>query len=104
MINLNSVNEPSKHIQDRARHMWAVRYDIGQHTISYRVTPWGKKHAHLTKDRRIVLFDLKRRTADCLSMETGEVCEANSYGRLCSHVYKAAQVMESANKRLGRAA
>jgi hypothetical protein len=76
--------------------MWATRYDAGSHTLSYKVVPFGTEFEHKSKDRRLVLFDLKRRIAECLSLETGEVCEANSFGRLCSHVYRAHQVMERA--------
>jgi hypothetical protein len=95
MINLSDIHFPSDHIKNRAARMWANKYDSGNHTISYRVTPHGKEFDHKTKDRRLVLFDLRRRVAECLSLETGEVCEANRYGDLCSHVYRAYQVMES---------
>ena len=84
--------------------MWATKYDSGAHTLSYRVVPHGKEFEHKSKDRRIVLFDLKRGTADCLSLETGETCEANRFGNLCSHVYAASRSMEAANKRRGKAA
>lgn len=99
MINLNSISEPSAHIQDRASRMWATRYDTGEHTVIYRVVPFGRKFEHQTKDRRLVVFDVKRATADCLSLETGEVCEANNYGRLCSHVYRAYCVMNRSSER-----
>lgn len=79
--------------------MWATVYDRGQHTVSYKVVPFGAAFEHKAKDRRIVLFDLKRGTADCLSFETGEICEANNYGRLCSHVFAAHRSIEAANKR-----
>jgi hypothetical protein len=99
MINLSDIAMPSEHIKARSRAMWATRYDIGAHTISYRVVPFGRKFEHQQKDRRLVLFDLRRGIAECLSLETGELCEANSFGRLCSHVFRAHQVMEAANKR-----
>lgn len=98
MITLSDIAYPSDHIVARARAMWATKYDSGEHTVTYKVVPFGKKFGHLQKDRRLVLFDLKRRTADCLSLETGELCEANSFGKLCSHVYRAFQVMEKGNK------
>lgn len=98
MIKLTSIDEPSAHVKDRARAMWATRYDRGEFTISYKVVPFGKKYEHKTKDRRLVLFDLKRGVAECLSLETGEVCEANSFGKLCGHVYRAYCVMEAHNK------
>lgn len=91
MLNLTNNTEPSLHIRDRASRMWATKYDQGQHTVIYRVVPFGAKHDHKSKDRRLVVFDVNRQTADCLSLETGEVCEANSYGRLCSHVYAASK-------------
>lgn len=99
MINLTSVESPSLHVATRANLMWATRYDVGAHTLTYKVIPFGRKFDHKTKDRRLVLFDLRRGTADCLSLETGEVCEANSYGLLCSHVLAAHRSMERANKR-----
>lgn len=79
--------------------MWATKYDSGAHTLSYRVVPHGSRFQHKTKDRRLVLFDLKRGVAECLSLETGEVCEANNFGKLCSHVYRAHRVMEKANRK-----
>ena len=99
MINLTNIESPSLHIQERAKSMWATKYDQGAHTVAYRVVPFGRKHEHKTKDRRLVFFDMKRRTADCLSLENGEVCEANSFGRLCSHVLAAHRSIEKANKR-----
>jgi hypothetical protein len=79
--------------------MWATKYDQGEFTVTYRVVPHGKAFEHKTKDRRLVLFDLRRRVAECLSFETGEVCEANSFGRLCGHVYRASQVMQRTAER-----
>jgi hypothetical protein len=100
MLNLNNITEkPSELIQARARRMWATKYDQGAHTISYRVVPHGAKFNHQHKDRRIVLFDLRRGTADCLSLETGEICDANSFGKLCNHVFAASKALEVANKR-----
>ena len=99
MLNLNKHFEASIHIKDRARAMWATKYDQGEHTVIYKIVPWGRKFEHQTKDRRLVVFDVRRGTADCLSLETGEVCEANHFGKLCSHVYRASCVMEAANRR-----
>jgi len=99
MIQLHDIAMPSEHIKARASLMWATRYDAGSHTLSYKVVPFGAKFEHKTKDRRLVLFDLKRGIAECLSLETGEVCEANNFGRLCSHVYRAHQVMGSRGNR-----
>lgn len=99
MLNLSNITNPSPHIQERARAMWATKYDQGEHTVIYRVVPFGRKFEHRTVDRRLVVFDVKRGTADCLSLETGEICEANSFGKLCSHVYRASCVMNQANQR-----
>lgn len=99
MINLTDIHFPSEHIRDRASAMWATKYDSGTHTLSYKVVPHGAKFEHKQKDRRLVLFDLKRRVAECLSLETGEVCSANYYGQLCSHVYRAHEVMSSRARR-----
>ena len=89
MIKLQNISVPSEHVRTRAEAMSATEYDAGRFTISYEVVPLG------TKDRRLVLFDLKREAADCLSLENGEVCEANRHGKLCAHVLKASQVMEA---------
>jgi len=99
MIHLHDIAVPSEHVKARASAMWATRYDVGSHTLSYKVVPFGAKFEHKTKDRRLVLFDLKRSIAECLSLETGEVCEANNFGRLCSHVYRAHQVMERGSRK-----
>lgn len=96
MLKLTDIESPSLHIVSRSRLMWATKYDAGQHTVIYKVTPWGRKFDHKTVDRRLVIFDAKRGTADCVSLETGEACEANSFGKLCLHVY-------AASKRLGAA-
>jgi hypothetical protein len=105
MLNLTTITEtPSELIRNRSKLMWATRYDSGRHTISYKVVPHSAAFGHKGKDKRIVLFDLKRGTADCLSLETGEVCEANSFGRLCSHVYAAHRSIEAASKRQGKVA
>lgn len=97
MMNLSSIKSPSELIKARSKAMWVTKYDSGQHTISFRVVPHGKKFGHKTRDRRLVLFDSKRQIAECLSLETGEVCPANSFGKLCSHVL-------AASKRLSRKA
>lgn len=94
MIRLDKTFEPSAHVIERARLMWATKYDQGEHTVIYKVIPFGAAFDHKSKDRRLVMFDSRRRVAECLSLETGEVCEANSFGRLCGHVYRACQVME----------
>lgn len=95
MLNLNSNSEPSLHIQDRASKMWATIYDRGEHTVIYKVVPWGRKFEHKAKDRRLVVFDAKRGTADCLSLEDGSQCDANSFGKLCSHVYAASKRLQA---------
>lgn len=99
MLRLTDINAPSLHVATRARLMWATKYDSGQHTVIYKVTPWGRKFDHKTVDRRLVIFDVKRQTADCVSLETGEVCEANSFGKLCAHVYAASKRLEVANRK-----
>lgn len=99
MINLNSIQNPSLHIIERSRAMWATKYDSGEHTVIYKIVPWGRKFEHKTVDRRLVIFDVRRSIAECLSLETGEICEANSYGRLCSHVYRAFCVMNQGNRK-----
>lgn len=99
MYDLTKDQQPSLHIVTRAQAMWATKYDAGQHTVIYKVVPWGRKFDHKTVDRRLVIFDAKRQVAECVSLETGEVCEANSFGKLCSHVYAASKRLEVANKR-----
>lgn len=104
MLKIADIQFPSPHITSRAKRMWATRYDAGEFTVTYKVVPHGPQFDHKQKDRRLVLFDLKRGIAECLSLETGEVCEANSFRHLCSHVYRAYQVMEKGNKRKQEAA
>lgn len=99
MIKFSDINNPSVHIATRARSMWATKYDSGTHTVIYKVTPWGRKFDHKTVDRRLVIFDVKRGVADCISLESGETCEANSFGKLCSHVFAASKRLEQANKK-----
>lgn len=99
MLNISDIRFPTEHVSKRARAMWATKYDSGERTITYRVVPHGPQYDHKTKDRRLVLFDLKRGVAECLSLETGEVCEANSYKILCSHVLRAYQVMEKGSRK-----
>lgn len=99
MIRLDKTFEPSAHVIERARLMWATKYDQGEHTVIYRVTPFGKRFDHETADRRLVVFDAKRRAAECLSLETGEHCIANIHGRLCAHVYAASKRLHSSAKR-----
>lgn len=105
MLNLTNNTEPSLHIRARASKMWATKYDQGEHTVIYKVVPWGRKFEHKTVDRRLVIFDVRRGVAECLSLETGELCEANSFGKLCSHVFAASKRLQaSTNQQAKKAA
>jgi hypothetical protein len=105
MLNLSLITEtPSEWIRARGKKMWATKYDQGEHTVSYRVVPHGKQFEHQQKDRRLVLFDLKRGVAECLSLEDGTLCEANSFGKLCSHVWVASKRLQVSAKQGRKAA
>ncbi len=98
MISLAQIENPSPHVQERASLMRATKYDQGKRTVIYTVKPYGRKFEHDTKDRRRVVFDSKYKTADCLSLNTGEVCDANSFGKLCSHVWAASRKLATSSK------
>lgn len=57
--------------------MWCRTKDLGDRIIA-RVVPFGAEFDHKHKDRRLVEIDLLKQTAQCVSLETGEECEANS--------------------------
>lgn len=105
MLHLSEITNPSPLILKRARAMWAVKSSETARTIAYKVTPHGKDFGHRDKDRREVVFDLLNETAECVSLETGEVCPANAdfvpgqpdrpkMPHLCSHCWCAFQRFE----------
>lgn len=94
-LSLTTIYQPSEHVEQRSRLMWATIHERGQFTVTYKVVPHGKEFEHKSKDRRLVRFDLRRELVECLSLESGEVCEANSFGRLCGHVLAAHKSMKA---------
>lgn len=98
MIEINETTSASDHIRHRARFMWCRTKDLGDKIIA-RVVPHGYEFNHKHKDRRLVEVDLLNQTAQCVSLETGEECAANSFGTLCSHVYRTLQQIARNQKR-----
>lgn len=92
MLNLQKATTPSQMIQKRSEGMRAVKYDSGEHTISFEVGLIG------SEPEDFVLFDLKRGVAMCSRLADGSLCEANKYGNRCSHVWCAAKQLESENR------
>lgn len=93
MLNLQKVTAPSQMIQKRSEGMRAVKYDSGEHTISFEVGPRDSEFEDF------VLLDLKRRVAMCSRLADGSRCEANANGGMCAHVWCAAQQMDAENQR-----
>lgn len=93
MISTTAINDPSDYIKTRGRQcrVKTLAFD------SYLVTPPEKG-----KLKRLVHFDVSKQGVvkiECVAIETGEVCEANSFSMLCSHVQAAATRLERNIKR-----
>lgn len=94
MIAATAINEPSPHVRRRGRacKVKTVAFD------SYEVTP-----PEQGKAKRFVHFDVSEDTGavkiECVDRSTGEVCEANSFSRMCSHVQAAVLRLERNIKR-----
>lgn len=97
MIRITATTSASQHIVNRSRLMWCRTRDLGDRIVA-RVTPHGSEFNHKHKDRRIVEINLIDKTAICVST-TGEECSANSWGVLCSHVFRALQQVANNQKR-----
>lgn len=88
MIAVTTVNDPSPHVRSRARkcRVKTLAFD------SYIVTP-----PEPGKLKRLVHFDVSDTgivKVECVAPETGEVCEANSFSKMCSHVQAATLRLE----------
>ncbi len=88
MIAAQKLNQPSAHVKRRARacKVKTLGFD------SYLVTP-----PEQGKLKRLVHFDVSEVGVvkiECVAVETGEVCEANTYSQLCSHVQAAVLRLE----------
>lgn len=88
MIAAQTINDPSPHVKSRGRRcrVKTLAFD------SYLVTP-----PEQGKLKRLVHFDVSEQGVvkiECVSPDTGEVCEANSYSRLCAHVEAAVRRLE----------
>jgi len=95
MVDLSEIKFASLHVRSRARLMWCRRMRVAG--FVYRITPHGREFDHQHKDRRRVEFFGNR--AECFSLDDGSQCEANSYGILCSHIYRANELYEKARLR-----
>jgi hypothetical protein len=89
MLNINTPQKPSQHVITRASGLRAKKYDVGEHTISFRVGPIGGRFEDL------VVFDVNREAATCSRLKDGSRCEANANGRLCVHFWAAATEVEA---------
>lgn len=97
MIEIKRTTSASEHIRRRSAAMWCRTKDLGDRIVA-RVTPFGSEFNHRQKDKRIVEINLVDKTAQCVSLD-GVECEANSWGRLCSHVFRALVQVEKNQKR-----
>lgn len=93
MIATITLNDPSPHVKARGRKckVKTLAFD------SYIVTPPEEG-----KLKRLVHFDVSDAGTvkiECVAPETGEVCEANAFGKMCSHVQAAALRLERNIKR-----
>lgn len=93
MIAVTALNELSPHVKRRGRacRVKTLAWD------SYIVTP-----PEQGKLKRLVHFDVSDAGAvkiECVAPETGEVCEANAFSKVCSHVQAAALRLERNIKR-----
>lgn len=80
MIAATQANEPSPHIKRRSRLMSVKTLS----PFTYLITP---KEAG--KARRVVHLDRTDAGVikiECCDKDTGDVCPANNFGMLCSHV------------------
>lgn len=93
MITLQQVKNPSEHVQNRAKAMWC-RARMGG--LEWIVIPKSKHKA-----RRLVRFQRRAGTfvIECVAYHNGKPCEANEYGRLCSHVERCLRQIEINEKR-----
>jgi hypothetical protein len=93
MIAATALNDLSPHVKRRGRacRVKTLGWD------SYLVTP-----PETGKLKRLVHFDVSEQGVvkiECVSPDTGEVCEANSFSKICSHVQAAALRLERNIKR-----
>lgn len=98
MIEITRSTSASQHIMRRSAAMWCRTKRFGDRIVA-RVTPFGSEFGHSTKSKRVVEINLIDKTAQCVSLDTGEECGANSWGRLCSHVFRVLQQIEKNSKR-----
>ena len=88
MIAPITLNDPSPHVKARGRkcRVKTLAFD------TYLVTPPEEG-----KLKRTVHFDVSEAGTvriECVAMETGEVCEANAFAKMCSHVEAATRRLE----------
>jgi hypothetical protein len=99
MLRISTVNHVSDFIKTRASSMWVRKLkSANPNVIRYNVRGYRIKE-NRGKHPRIISVNLVEDTAECVSRWTGEECEANSYGNLCCHVYRALEAIATANER-----
>lgn len=93
MITVARTNDPSPHIQKRAKKMRVRTLS----PFTYLVIPepgHQPKIVHLDCDQETGVFKI-----ECYDRETGEGCGANTFGLHCSHVERALQqLVRNANR------
>jgi len=80
MIPLQRTSDPSPHVRRRSKTMRVKTLAFD----SYEVSP-----REPGKDKRLVQFDMSDTGVvkiECVKIGIGEVCEANTFNRHCSHV------------------
>jgi len=113
MLYLDSIGEPSEHVQARAAWIWVrkVSKKVAELTgiFEFRCTPHGPYFDHKSKTKRRVTVDVLRRTAKCVDWYSGEPCQANAEyvigtgevktPRLCCHVWAALEAVGALQRR-----
>ena len=80
MISVSDIQHASPAVREKAKRTWIKKLAANQ----FRVVPKSR-----SKSKRIVVF-LPTNQVLCVSRDTGEICQANYFGMVCHHVFKAA--------------
>lgn len=92
MVNLSDIKNPSEHVTAYSRTMLCQRRGLN----AWRVTPKVRGKAS-----RLVEFvrDGRQWRLRCTELHSGRLCEANSFGRLCSHCWRVIRQLETNERR-----
>ena len=89
MITIDAIQHASPAVREKAKRTWIKKLTPTQ----FRVVPKSR-----SKSKRIVVF-LPTNQVLCVSRDTGEICQANYFGMVCHHVFKAAEHLAKIAKR-----